>query len=140
MTKASSMSKDGLIVARFSLAAENEGQGQSIRRCGDSDLDLNELHLGGDVFAVASINVSTSRLCFTEVTASRSRIRRWAGRCPRPAGQSRLTSRDTHSATSDYIFARSRLPTLWQPLLDSRPPDRVKISINIENDQQGKTK
>ena len=133
MTKASSMSKDGLIVARFSLAAENEGQGQSIRRlrrrCGDSDLDLNELHLGGDVFAVASINVSTSRLCFTEVTASRSRIRRWAGR-----GQSRLTSRDTHSATSDYIFARSRLPTLWQPLLDSRPPDRVKISINIEND------
>ena len=46
MTKASSMSKDGLIVARFSLAAENEGQGQSIRRCGDSDLDLNELHLG----------------------------------------------------------------------------------------------
>ena len=139
MTKASSMSKDGLIVARFSLAAENEGLGQSIRRrlrrrCGDSDLDLNELHLGGDVFAVASINVSTSRLCFTEVTASRSRIRRWAGRGPRPAGQSRLTSRDTHSATSDYIFARSRLPTLWQPLLDSRPPDRVKISINIEND------
>ena len=130
MTKASSMSKDGLIVARFSLAAEHEGQGQSIRRRrGDSDLDLNELHLGGDVFAVASINVSTSRLCFTEVTASRSRIRRWAGR-----GQSRLTSRDTHSATSDYIFARSRLPTLWQPLLDSRPPDRVKISINIEND------
>ena len=75
------MTKDGLIVARFSLAAENEGQGQSIRRrCGDSDLDLNELHLGGDVFAVASINVSTSRLCFAEVTASRSRIRRWAGR------------------------------------------------------------
>ena len=69
-----------MIVARFSLAAENEGQGQSIRRCGDSDLDLNELHLGGDVFAVASINVSTSRLCFAEVTASRSRIRRRAGR------------------------------------------------------------
>ena len=82
MTKASSMSKDGLLVARFSLAAENEGRGQSIRRhrrrCGDSDLDLNELHLGGDVFAVASINVSTSRLCFAEVTASRSRIRRRA--------------------------------------------------------------
>ena len=63
------MTKDGLIVARFSLTAENEGQGQSIRsrcRCGDSDSDLNELHLGGDVFAVASINVSTSRVCFTE--------------------------------------------------------------------------